>query len=89
MEENQNSTNDIYLSLYDYLGKPAGIDLGTKVYKEACHQNQKVTTREISSKTYTGKVMLYKKDFLEQYFTSSFNNDTFSDDVLDDDRLPF
>lgn len=57
-----------YMSLYDYLGHAGGARLGEQVYKEATRKSVKVTTREISNKTYTGKVMLYPEAFLKEYF---------------------
>lgn len=83
MQDNQNLTNDTYVSLFDFLGRPAGIELGTKVYKESCRRNEKTKIRNISNKKYTGKIMLYRQEFLEQYFTLPNN------DILDDDKLPF
>ena len=59
---------DNYISLYDYLGQAAGIKLGDQVYKEAIRKNIKMSTREISNKSYTGKVMLYPEMFLKEYF---------------------
>jgi hypothetical protein len=56
------------LSLFDYLGKPAGTKLGDKVYKAAKKTNTPVTTREVHTKTYSGKVMLYPKEFLDGFF---------------------
>jgi hypothetical protein len=58
----------MYLSLYEYLGKPAGNDLGKEVAAAAIKANIKIQTREISNPKYTGKVHLYPKDFLEFYF---------------------
>lgn len=57
------------LSLFDYLGKPAGTELGGKVYEAARKDNIPVTTREVHTKTYSGKVMLYPKTFLDDFFT--------------------
>ena len=61
---------EIMLSLYDFLGKAAGTELGAEVYKESQSKDikTKVSTREVSNKTYTGRVMLYPKQFLEEYF---------------------
>lgn len=56
------------LSLFDYLKRPAGGELGGRVYEAAKEANIPVTTREISTKTYSGKVMLYPKEFLDTYF---------------------
>jgi hypothetical protein len=56
------------ISLYDYLGYAAGQELGDKVYKAALKAKQEVGTREISNTRYKGKVMLYKREFLQEYF---------------------
>jgi hypothetical protein len=57
-----------YLSLYDYLGKPAGEQLGLEVAKEANKHGIQTQTREVTNPNYTGKVNLYPKDFLDFYF---------------------
>jgi hypothetical protein len=57
-----------YLSLYDYLGKAAGNDLGKEVASAAINANIKILSREISNPKYTGKVHLYPKDFLRILF---------------------
>jgi len=56
------------VSLFEYLGKPAGSSLGDKVYKAAKKSKTTVTTREVHTKTYSGKVMLYPKEFLDEFF---------------------
>ena len=56
------------ISLYDYLGYAAGTELGDEVYKAATLTKQKVGTREISNTRYKGKVMLYTREFLDEYF---------------------
>ncbi|MDB9992537.1 hypothetical protein OAD97_00045 [bacterium] len=56
------------LSLFDYLGKAAGMELGEKVFKASVSMNIKPESRDVDTKTYCGKVMLYPKDFLEVYF---------------------
>ena len=58
-------------SLYDYLGKPAGKELGANVYSSASTKKVPCTIREISNPKYTGKVMLYPKWFLDEYFKVS------------------
>jgi hypothetical protein len=82
-----------YLSLYDYLGKPAGKELGGQVAQAAYQGGIKPQEREISNPKYTGSVHLYPKDFLEFYFRKP------TEDVLPkghdwtgnlaDDDLPF
>jgi len=92
-----------YLSLYDYLGKAAGGKLGQQVAAAAYKANIVLECREIENPKFTGKILLYPKDFLEFYFrepdTFEFDptstpadkveiEDLFgSDETLDD--LPF
>jgi hypothetical protein len=57
-----------YLSLYDYLGKPAGGELGKEVASAATQAGIRLETREVSTSKYTGIVYLYPKDFLDFYF---------------------
>lgn len=58
-----------YVSLFDFLGKPAGSDLGKQVATEATAKKIKIQTREVKTKKYTGKIMLYPQQFLMEYFT--------------------
>ena len=63
------------LSLYDYLKKAAGKDLGQQVYEAANAQKIKVETKQVSNPVYTGKVLMYPKSFLDNYFNpQSINN---------------
>jgi hypothetical protein len=57
-----------YLSLYDYLNKPAGPDLGKAVAEHAKKSKIKSITKEISNPKYTGKILMYPKSFLDGYF---------------------
>ena len=56
------------MSLYDYLGRPAGSELGQQVAAAAAQNRVKFETREVSTNTYTGKIMLYPKNFLDNFF---------------------
>jgi hypothetical protein len=56
------------MSLYDYLGRAAGAELGEQVAKKATAMGVKMDTREVSNPKYTGKVMLYPEKFLNEYF---------------------
>ena len=60
--------SDKMTSLFEYLGKPAGGDLGKMVYLAARAKNVNYSQREVSTKTYTGMVMLYPVSFLNEYF---------------------
>jgi len=76
------TTNDKSLSmmsLYDYLGKAAGIHLGASVAAAATKQKIKLETREVSNPKYTGPVMLYPKYFLDSYFNNK----------KEENKLPF
>jgi hypothetical protein len=66
---------DKMMSLYDYLGKPAGSDLGKQVYLSAVRKNITVELREISNPKYTGNVMLYPESFLKEYFKPKSKED--------------
>jgi len=73
-------TEENMISLYDYLGKAAGKDLGKAVSTAAKLANIKFSTRDVSNTKYTGKVMLYPKSFLNEYFALP---------VIDNQELPF
>lgn len=59
-----------FVSLYEYLGKRAGMELGEKVFKEAKKQGVKVTSKDIKQGGYEGKVMCYPPYFLQGYFNA-------------------
>ena len=81
--------NRTYLSLYDYLGKAAGEELGKKVADAASKIKLKLEVREISNPKYTGKVLLYPKDFLEAFFQEPDPMDSFTLGDIQDGGLPF
>jgi hypothetical protein len=78
-----------YLSLYEYLGKPAGKELGGEVARAAHEAKILILEREISNPKYTGPVHLYPKDFLDLYFEEPKENPTLGDRQDYDDDLPF
>jgi len=57
------------MSLYDFLGRPAGGELGKQVAEAAAKAKVGFETKEVSNPKYTGKVMMYPKSFLEEYFS--------------------
>jgi hypothetical protein len=69
-----------YKSLYEYLGKRAGGSLGKIVYETAKQDKVAMKQQEVSNPLYTGKVMMYPVEWLDQYFTKvkETNNDTLS-----------
>jgi len=56
------------LSLFDYLGYPAGNELGLQVAAYAKLRKVKTSVRYVSNPKYTGNVMMYEKQFLDEYF---------------------
>lgn len=58
----------VMISLYDYLGKPAGKELGAQVAAFAASKKAKFETRQVTNPRYTGKVMLYEKSLLDEFF---------------------
>lgn len=63
-------------SLFDYLGKAAGAPLGTAVYQAARRARSPIAIRQVSTKRYTGKIVLYTKEFLDDYFTLKLTKST-------------
>ena len=56
------------MSLYDYLGHAAGMQLGEQVAKKATGMGVKMETRYVKNPAYEGNVMLYPEKFLNEYF---------------------
>ena len=56
------------LSLFDYLGHAAGKQLGKQVSEYARIKKTKYGTRYISNPAFTGTVMTYTKEFLDDFF---------------------
>jgi hypothetical protein len=56
------------ISLFDYLGYPAGNELGKQVADYAKLRKAKTSVRYVSNPKYTGNVMMYEKQFLDEYF---------------------
>jgi len=63
-----------FKSLYEYLGRPAGREVGKEVYNAACAAKIPVQTREVRTTTYKGKVMLYPENWLIGYFSTGQSN---------------
>jgi hypothetical protein len=72
------------MSLYDYLGKAAGPELGKEVCEVAVKLKETIQEREVSNPKYTGKIKLYRREFLDTYF----GNIVYEDEKVEDD-LPF
>lgn len=66
------------MSLYDYLGKAAGVKLGEEVNRAAQSKKIPFNVRQVDNPKYSGTVMLYPKWFLDEFFKKE-----------NDDELPF
>jgi hypothetical protein len=65
------------ISLYDYLGKPAGSALGKQVYAFSKIVKAKRSTKVVAHSPYkNGTIITYEKPFLDQFFKikALFNN---------------
>jgi hypothetical protein len=83
-----------YLSLYDYLGKAAGPELGLDVSMAAKQAGIEIGKKQISNPAYIGEIQLYPKDFLEWYFKEpdSIHMEDLPGQIntdIDDNDLPF
>lgn len=58
------------ISLYDYLGYAAGGELGKQVATAATKAKEKIGRRVVSNTRYKGEVLLYRREFLQEYFTA-------------------
>jgi hypothetical protein len=72
-----------FMSLYDYLGKPAGSDLGNQVFRAASVSRIPVKTKEVTTPKYKGKIMMYPENWLIGYFSTGQSNFGVSEDDLE------
>ena len=63
--------NNEMKSLYEFLGRAAGPELGKKVAAAASAAKVKITSHEVSNRTYTGTILKYPVSFLQQFFKDS------------------
>ena len=84
MEYNNTKTNNSMdmISLYDYLGRAAGPDLGKKVASAAAKAGVKHEMREVNHKGWNGPIMLYPRAFLDLYFKNGLNEGTSGKQLL-------
>jgi len=75
-----NSMNMI--SLYDYLGRAAGPDLGKQVASAAAKAGVKHKIRELNHRGWRGPVQLYPRAFLDLYFKNGLNEGTSGKQLL-------
>tara|TARA_B110000444_G_C18593465_1_gene479534 strand:+ start:370 stop:696 length:327 start_codon:yes stop_codon:yes gene_type:complete len=70
------------VSLYDYLGRAAGPELGQEVANAARSAGVKGEIREVSNPKYRGPVMLWPTAFLDLYFKGGLNEGTTGKQLL-------
>ena len=70
------------ISLYDYLGRAAGPDLGKTVATAAAKAGIKSEIRELIHVGYKGPIMLYPRAFLDLYFKNGLNESTSGKQLL-------
>jgi hypothetical protein len=56
------------MSLYDYLGRAAGKQLGAEVCATATALKEVIEDRYVENPAYKGNVHLYRREFLDEYF---------------------
>jgi len=66
--ENQVKQLPYMMSLYEYLGRAAGSELGKEVAEVAVRLRETIQEQEVSNPKYTGKIKLYRREFLDEYF---------------------
>ena len=59
------------MSLYDYLGRPAGSKLGLEVAEAAREMGIAPGKRFVKNPGYTGMIMTYPEEFLKLYFKNN------------------
>lgn len=87
------------ISVFDYHnGKTPPYKTGENVYKAAVTAGAVISSKEVATKSYTGKVMLYERAFLDSYFDAlatetytpkPMNTPARNTVAYEDDDLPF
>lgn len=72
-----------YLSLFDYLGHPAGSKLGKEVATAATQKMIRVQSRHVSTPKYVGQILMYPETFLKEYFSKT------KQELHESETLPF
>ena len=56
------------MSLYEYLGKAAGSELGKEVAATAVALKETIQKKYIENTRYKGEILMYRREFLDEYF---------------------
>ena len=60
-----------FLSLYDFLGRAAGSELGKTVAAVAMERNVPIENKVVVTATYCGTILKYPLSFLNEYFNTN------------------
>ena len=60
--------NQEMMSLYEYLGRAAGPELGKAVAEAATKAKVKIDSHHVETPKYTGQILKYPVEFLKTYF---------------------
>jgi len=60
--------NQEMMSLYEYLGRAAGPELGKAVAEAAGKANVQITSHYVENSKYQGDILKYPVEFLKTYF---------------------
>ena len=80
------NTQTEYKSLYDYLGRAAGSDLGKQVAEAASAEKIRISVKYVQNSKYKGDILMYPIDWLDYYFSKKETKQDESDESYD---LPF
>jgi len=78
-----------FVSLYDFLGKAAGPQLGKDVWLAAKSSLQPTLIKEVANPKYTGKIVMYRPEFLKKYFDNLAFNKLTKNITNESEKLPF
>jgi len=59
------------ISLFDYLKKPAGPELGKQVALAAMNEKIHIESKQVSTPKYKGNILMYPKSWLNNYFNQT------------------
>jgi hypothetical protein len=59
------------ISLFDYLKKPAGPELGKQVALAAMNEKILIGSKQVSNSKYKGNILMYPKSWLDIYFNQT------------------
>ena len=77
------------MSLYDYLGRAAGPELGKEVAETAVKLKETIEKRYIENTRYKGEILMYRREFLDLYFGNAVYEGDVEPSTGDQQNYPF